>query len=56
MSLGWTELMAALAGTSEHVTQIRHDAQERLAASGDKAVPVTVGMLGFESPPPPPLP
>lgn len=50
---GWTELMSALADTLGDVTQIRHDAQDRLAASGDKAVPVTVGMLGFESPPPP---
>lgn len=48
---GWTELMATLAGTYGEVTQIRHDAQDRLAASGDKVVPVTVGMLGFESPP-----
>lgn len=53
---GWTELMATLAGTYGEITQIRHDARDRLAASGDKVVPVTVGMLGFESPPPPPLP
>jgi len=53
---GWTELMATLAGAYGDITQIRHDAKDRLAASGDKAVPVTVGMLGFESPPPPPLP
>jgi hypothetical protein len=53
---GWTELMSTLADTLGDVTQIRHDALERLAASGDKAVPVTIGMLGFESPPPPPLP
>ena len=53
---GWTELMATLAGAYGDITQIRHDAIDRLAASGDKVVPVTVGMLGFESPPPPPLP
>lgn len=53
---GWTELMSTLAGTYGTVAQIRHDARDRLAASGDKVVPVTVGMLGFESPPPPPLP
>ena len=53
---GWTELMATLAGAYGDVTQIRHDARDRLAASGEKVVPVTVGMLGFESPPPPPLP
>lgn len=53
---GWTELMATLADTLGDLTQIRSDAEDRLAASGDKVVPVTVGMLGFESPPPPPLP
>lgn len=53
---GWTELMSTLATTLGDVTQIRHNARDRLAASGDKVVPVTVGMLGFESPPPPPLP
>lgn len=51
---GWTELMSTLAGTYGEITQIRHDARDRLAASGDKVVPVTIGMLGFESPPPPP--
>lgn len=53
---GWTELMSTLATTYGDLVQIRHDARDRLAASGDKVVPVTVGMLGFESPPPPPLP
>lgn len=53
---GWTELMSTLAGTYGDIVQIRHDARDRLAGSGDKVVPVTVGMLGFESPPPPPLP
>jgi hypothetical protein len=53
---GWGELMATLAGTYGNVLQIRHDAVDRLAASGEKVIPVTVGMLGFESPPPPPLP
>lgn len=51
---GWTELMSTLEGTFGEITQIRHDAQDRLAASGDNVVPVTIGMLGFESPPPPP--
>lgn len=49
---GWTELMSTLAGALGDVMQIRHDARDRLAASGEKVVPVTVGMLGFESPPP----
>ena len=53
---GWIELMAVLAGAYGGSIEIRHAAQERLAASGDKPVSVTVGMLGFESPPPPPSP
>jgi hypothetical protein len=53
---GWSEVMAALAGTFGEITQIRHDARDRLARSEEKAVPVTVGMLGFQSPVPPPLP
>ncbi len=53
---GWTELMSTLVRTLGDVTQIQEDATDRLAASGDNVVPVTVGMLGFESPPPPPLP
>ena len=52
---GWEEVIAALAGAFGELTQIRHDARDRLAASGEKVVPATVGMLGFESPPPPPL-
>jgi hypothetical protein len=52
---GWNEVIATLAAAFGELTQIRHDARDRLAASGEKVVPVTVGMLGFESPPPPPL-
>jgi AraC-like DNA-binding protein len=52
---GWTELMTTLAGAFRDVIQVRHDAVDRLAATGEKVIPVTVGMLGFESPPPPPL-
>lgn len=55
-SRGWDEVMAVLADTFGKLTQIRHDTRDRLAGSGDKVIPVTVGMLGFESPPPPPLP
>lgn len=50
---GWTELMGTLASTFGSIEEIRHDARDRLSGSGDKVVPVTVGMLGFESPPPP---
>jgi len=52
---GWEEVIATLAGAFGELTQIRLDARDRLAASGEKVVPATVGMLGFESPPPPPL-
>jgi hypothetical protein len=52
---GWEEVIAALAATFGELTQIRHDARDRLAASGEKVVPATVALLGFESPPPPPL-
>ena len=52
---GWEEVIDALAATFGELTQIRHDARDRLADSGEKVVPATVAMLGFESPPPPPL-
>lgn len=52
---GWEEVIATLASAFGELTQIRHDARDRIAASGEKVVPATVGMLGFESPPPPPL-
>ena len=52
---GWGEMIATLAATFGELTQIRHDARDRLAASGEEVVPATVAMLGFESPPPPPL-
>jgi hypothetical protein len=53
---GWDELSTALASCFGEVEQIRHDANDRLAESGQEAIPVTYGMLAFESPPPPPLP
>jgi hypothetical protein len=52
---GWEEVVATLAATLGELSQIRHDAKDRLAASGEEVVPATVAMLGFESPPPPPL-
>jgi hypothetical protein len=52
---GWKEVIATLAATFGELTQIRHDARDRLAASGEEVVPATVAILGFESPPPPPL-
>jgi hypothetical protein len=52
---GWEEVIDALATTFHELTQIRHDARDRIAASGEQVVPATVAILGFESPPPPPL-
>lgn len=51
----WKEVIATLAATFADLTQIRHDARDRIAASGEQVIPATVAMLGFESPPPPPL-
>ncbi|HET8815133.1 MAG TPA: winged helix-turn-helix domain-containing protein [Solirubrobacterales bacterium] len=53
---GWREMTATLAAAFAELTQIRHDARDRLAGSGEEVIPATVAMLGFESPPPPPLP
>ncbi|HEY6730807.1 MAG TPA: winged helix-turn-helix domain-containing protein [Solirubrobacterales bacterium] len=52
---GWEEVIATLATTFAELSRIREDARDRIAASGEEVVPVTVAMLGFESPPPPPL-
>jgi DNA-binding transcriptional ArsR family regulator len=52
---GWEEVIAKLAATFAELSRIRSDAGDRLAASGEKVIPTTVAMLGFESPPPPPL-
>jgi hypothetical protein len=51
----WEEVIATLAATFAQLTVIREDARDRLAASGGEVIPATVAMLGFESPPPPPL-
>jgi hypothetical protein len=53
---GWDDLMSTLATCYAEVEQIRHDAKKRLAASESEPIPTTFGLLGFESPPPPPLP
>jgi len=53
---GWAEMMAAMSACFGEVERIRHDSRDRLAESGDAVIPVTFGMVGFESPPPPPLP
>ena len=48
--------MDSLARCFGELTQIKHDARDRLAGSGERVIPATVGMLGFESPPPAALP
>jgi hypothetical protein len=53
---GWKEAMETLAACYGEIERIRHDALDRLAASGEQVVTTTIGMLGFKSPPPPPLP
>jgi hypothetical protein len=53
---GWEEVIDVLATTFHELTQIREDTRDRLAASGEEVVPATVAILGFESPPPAPLP
>jgi DNA-binding transcriptional ArsR family regulator len=53
---GWEEVIDTLATTFHELAQIHHDARDRISASGEEVVPATVGILGFESPPPPPLP
>jgi hypothetical protein len=53
---GWGEAMAALAACFGELNQIKHDARDRIAVSGEEIIPTTVAMLGFQSPPPPPLP
>ena len=52
---GWEEVIDTLAATFGELIQIRHDAKDRLAASGEEVVPATVALLGFQSPPPPAL-
>ena len=52
---GWGEVIAALAATFADLDKIRLDSRDRLAGSGEAVIPATVAMLGFESPPAPPL-
>lgn len=49
---GWAELMAALELALEKVREIRDSSQRRLAESAEDRIRTTVGLLGFESPPP----
>jgi hypothetical protein len=47
---GWKELSTTLAAAFGEVEQIRNEAEKRLEASGDVAIPSTCAILSFESP------
>lgn len=47
----WKELMTALAACYGEVDRIHKDGARRLVGSEEEIIPVTVAMLGFESPP-----
>jgi len=53
---GWKEMLGRMEECFKDCEQIRQDAEDRLAGSGEKVVPTTMAMLAFESPPLPPLP
>ena len=52
---GWKEMTGRLAQCFEDLEQIRKDAADRLAGSGDEVIPTTMALLGYESPPRPAL-
>ncbi len=52
----WDEFTTAMAAMWAEVEHIREGAKKRLAKTGEAAIPTTFGMLGYESPPPPPIP
>jgi glycine/D-amino acid oxidase-like deaminating enzyme len=52
---GWKEATSRLAQCFADLEQIREEAEDRLAVSGDEVMPVTTALLGFESPPRPAL-
>lgn len=47
---GWTDLIEVQEEALRRAEEIRVEAGERLAASGDESFPVTFGALAFESP------
>lgn len=51
---GWGEFIAALDRCYAEVEKINDDSKDRVANSGEQVISATYGMLGFESPPPPP--
>ncbi len=50
---GWAMMVAALSSCEEALKRICSDAGGRLDESKEKPIPVTVGLLGIESPSPP---
>lgn len=48
---GWTEAMRALLACFARIAQIRTETRQRLADGDAPRVPLTVGLLGFESSP-----
>lgn len=46
----WRELTATLNDCLGDIERIRTEAEERLTSSEEDAIPVTIGLLGFESP------
>lgn len=53
---GWNEFIGLLDGCYSEVKRINEGSKDRLSGSGDDVMPATYGMLGFPSPPPPPMP
>lgn len=49
---GWNDLTAALELALERVKEIRDESRQRIAESPEQSIRMTVGLLGFESPPP----
>jgi hypothetical protein len=52
---GWAEIQDRVDRCFKEVEQLRKDAEDRVAVSGDKVVPITTALLCFESPPRPML-
>ncbi|HST69988.1 MAG TPA: hypothetical protein VLI94_10060 [Solirubrobacterales bacterium] len=52
---GWNEIHDRIDQCFKECEQIRKDAEDRLAVSGDEVIPMTAAVLGFESPPRPAL-
>jgi DNA-binding transcriptional ArsR family regulator len=48
---GWNELISELDQTFKRSHEIKAEAQDRLRRSGERPIPVTLGLTGFESPP-----